>query len=124
MSRIKGKNTKPEMVVRKFLFAKGFRFRVHDKRLPGKPDVVLPKLKTVILINGCFWHGHKNCNYFKLPKTRTKWWKEKIEKNILNDKKSLRLLKKAGYRTIVIWECKLKLKNLATTLSSLEKKLK
>jgi len=124
MSRIKGKNTKPEMAVRRFLFGKGFRYRVHDKKLPGKPDIVLPKLKTVILVHGCFWHGHKNCKYFKLPKTRTKWWKEKIEKNILNDKKSLRLLKKTGYKTIVIWECKLKLKNLAGTLSLLEKKLR
>jgi len=79
MSRIKGKDTKPEMLVRKFLFSKGFRYRLYDKKLPGKPDIVLPKYKTVIFIHGCFWHGHEGCKYFVVPKTRTEWWKAKID---------------------------------------------
>jgi len=77
MSRIKSKDTKPEMLVRKFLFSKGFRYRLHVKNLPGKPDIVLPKYRTVIFVNGCFWHGHENCKYFVIPKTRTNRWKEK-----------------------------------------------
>lgn len=78
MSQIKSKNTKPEILVRKFLFAKGLRFRLHDKNLPGKPDIVLKKYKTVIFVDGCFWHGHDKCKYFIIPKTRTDWWLEKI----------------------------------------------
>ncbi len=85
MSQIKGKNTKPELLVRKFLFAHGYRYRLHDKKLPGKPDIVLPKYKTVIFVNGCFWHGHQDCKYYVIPETRTEWWKEKIKKNRLND---------------------------------------
>ena len=108
MSRIRSKDTKPEMFVRKFLFAHGFRYRLHDKKLPGKPDIVLPKYKTVIFVNGCFWHGHKNCKYFKLPMTRTNWWKEKIERNILNDKKKKVLLKHSlNYKVITLWSCDL-----------------
>lgn len=87
MSRIKGKDTKPELLVRKFLFANGFRYRLHDKKLPGKPDIVLPKYKTVLLVHGFFWHGHKNCKYFVMPQTRTEWWVNKIDTNISNDKK-------------------------------------
>ena len=108
MSRIKNKNTKPEILVRKFLFANGFRYRLNDKKLPGKPDIVLPKYKTVIFVNGCFWHGHENCKYFKLLGTRTEWWKEKIEGNIKNDIKKHTLLEEAGYKVIVIWECEVK----------------
>jgi DNA mismatch endonuclease (patch repair protein) len=108
MSRIKNKDTKPEMLVRKFLFANGFRYRLNDKKLPGKPDIVLPKYKTVIFVNGCFWHGHENCKYFKLPGTRTEWWKEKIEKNIDNDlRKHLQLIE-LGYKVLIIWECEIK----------------
>jgi len=116
MSRIKGKNTKPEMLVRKFLFSKGFRYRINDKKLPGKPDIVLPKYKTVIFVNGCFWHGHKNCKYFKLPKTRTDWWKEKIEKTILNDFEKQTQLVKMGYRVLIIWECEVKNKSFYNTI--------
>ena len=116
MSRIKGKNTKPEMLVRKFLFSKGFRYRINDKKLPGKPDIVLPKYKTVIFVNGCFWHGHKNCKYFKLPKTRTDWWKEKIEKTILNDFEKQTQLKNMGYRVLIIWECDVKNKSFYNTI--------
>lgn len=103
MSRIKGKDTKPEMLVRKFLFSNGFRYRLHDKKLPGKPDLVLPKHKTVIQVHGCFWHGHKGCKYYVIPKTRTKWWKEKIERNIERDQIAEKELKSEGWRVIVIW---------------------
>ena len=116
MSRIKSKNTKPEILVRKFLFANGFRYRLNDKKLPGKPDIVLPKYKTVIFVNGCFWHGHENCKYFKLPKTRTEWWKEKIDGNINNDLKKHTLLEEAGYKVVVIWECEIKSKEFYNTI--------
>lgn len=124
MSRIKSKNTKPEILVRKFLFANGFRYRINDKKLPGKPDIVLPKYKTVIFVNGCFWHGHEDCKYFKLPATRIDWWKEKIEKNIENDLKKHAQLKVAGYKVIVIWECELKGKTKEVTLFEIKKSLK
>lgn len=116
MSRIKNKNTKPEILVRKFLFANGFRYRINDKKLPGKPDIVLPKYKTVIFVNGCFWHGHENCKYFKLPATRTEWWKEKIEGNIKNDTIKHSLLREAGYKVMVIWECEIKNKSIFDTI--------
>lgn len=116
MSRIKSKNTKPEILVRKFLFANGFRYRLNNKKLPGKPDIVLPKYKTVIFVNGCFWHGHENCKYFKLPGTRTEWWKEKIEGNIKNDRIKHYQLHEAGYRVIVIWECEVKNKSIFSTI--------
>ena len=96
MAAIKGKNTKPEMLVRKFLHAQGFRYRLHVKNLPGNPDIVLPKYKTVIFVHGCFWHGHENCKYFVVPKTRTQWWLDKINGNIANDEKALEALKKVG----------------------------
>ncbi len=108
MSMIKGKDTKPEIIVRKFLFQNGFRYRINFTKLPGKPDIVLPKYKTVIFINGCFWHGHKNCNYFVVPKTRTKWWIEKINKTKERDVLIMNELKKLGWRIFVIWECELK----------------
>lgn len=116
MSRIKNKNTRPEMLVRRFLFARGFRYRLNDKKLPGKPDIALPKYKTVIFVNGCFWHGHENCRYFKLPATRTEWWREKIEGNIQNDIKKHALLTDAGYKVIVVWECEVKNKSVYTTI--------
>src|SRR5664279_274178 len=108
MSRIKGKNTKPEMLVRKFLHSHGFRYRLHDKKLPGKPDIVLPKYKTVIFVNGCFWHGHGSCKYFVIPKTKTEWWLSKINSNKERDNLYVLLLKDAGWRSITLWECSLK----------------
>ncbi|MCC6865197.1 MAG: DNA mismatch endonuclease Vsr [Ignavibacteria bacterium] len=120
MSRIRSKNTKPEMIVRSWLHNQGYRFRLHDKSLPGKPDIVLKKYKTVIFVNGCFWHGHKNCKYFILPKTRTKWWKDKIEGNITRDKKTKRDLKKLGWKVINIWGCKIQLNMKATKLNYLK----
>jgi len=108
MSMIKGKNTKPEIIIRKLLHSKGYRFRVHDKKLPGKPDIVLKKYKTVINVHGCFWHGHKGCRYFVIPKTRTKWWIQKITLNKENDKRNKRRLMKLGWLVIDIWECQTK----------------
>jgi DNA mismatch endonuclease (patch repair protein) len=119
MSQIKGKNTKPEMLVRKFLHARGFRYKLHDKTLPGKPDLVLPKYKTVIFIHGCFWHGHKDCRYFVVPKTRTEWWLGKINGNIANDEKAQRALIEKGWLIVVIWECDLKSARLHDTLQEL-----
>lgn len=119
MSRIKGKDTQPEMLVRKFLFAHGFRYRLHDKKLPGKPDIVLPKYKTVIFVHGCFWHGHEGCRYYVVPKTRTEWWLSKINGNITNDLKKELKLNEAGWRIIRIWECDLKPGKLERTLAEL-----
>jgi DNA mismatch endonuclease (patch repair protein) len=123
MSRIRSTDTKPELLVRKFLHARGFRYTLHDKKLPGKPDIVLPKYKTVIFIHGCFWHGHANCKYFVVPKTRTNWWRHKIATNKANDTKTVKALKKDGWIVITIWECRLKPAKLEQTLSSLLKKL-
>jgi DNA mismatch endonuclease, patch repair protein len=108
MSQIKGKNTKPEIFVRIFLFSKGFRFRLHDKKLPGKPDIILPKYKTVIFVNGCFWHGHENCKYFVVPKTRSDWWQKKIENTRMRDLESKIELIEKGWDVIEIWECNVK----------------
>jgi DNA mismatch endonuclease (patch repair protein) len=123
MSRIKGKDTKPEMLVRKFLHAQGFRYKLHDKTLPGKPDLVLPKYKTVIFIHGCFWHGHTNCKYFTIPKTRTQWWINKINTNKANDAKAVKALRKEGWKVIVIWGCQLKISKVDKTLKNLSKKI-
>lgn len=118
MSRIKGKDTKPELVVRKFLFANGFRYRLHQKNLPGKPDIVLPKYKTVIFVNGCFWHGHQNCKYFVPPKTRTQWWLQKITNTQKRDRQAQIELQTLGWHTITIWECELKPKKREERLNS------
>jgi len=108
MSRIRSTNTKPEETVRKYLFSKGFRYRKNDLKLPGKPDIVLPKYKTVIFVNGCFWHKHEGCRYFVWPKNNADFWREKIERNIARDIQVYRLLESEGWRIIVVWECELK----------------
>jgi len=108
MSQIRSKNTKPELIVRSWLHKQGYRFRLHDKKLPGKPDIVLKKYKTVIFVHGCFWHGHKNCKYYVVPKTRTKWWLDKINGNKARDKNTQRELKKLGWKIINIWQCKIR----------------
>lgn len=125
MSRIRSKDTKPELLVRKFLHKNGFRYRLHVKDMPGKPDIVLPKYKTVIFIHGCFWHGHEGCRYFVVPKTRTEWWLNKINGNISNDIKAETDLMANGWKIIKIWECDLKkaflndsLDRLLTTLNT------
>lgn len=119
MSQIKAKNTKPELLVRKFLHAQGFRYSLHNKKLPGKPDIVLPKYKTIIFIHGCFWHGHKNCKFFVVPKTRTSFWLNKINSNKANDEKAVKALRKDGWEVITIWECRLKPAKVARTFSAL-----
>ncbi len=107
MSRIHGKDTQIEVLVRKYLFAKGYRFRKNDKRYPGKPDVVLPKYRTVIFVNGCFWHRHKGCKNATIPKTRTEFWTTKLERNVENDEKNMSMLLSEGWNVITIWECEL-----------------
>ena len=124
MRMIKGKDTKPEMLVRKFLFAAGYRYKLHDKTLPGKPDIVLPKYNTVIFVHGCFWHGHKDCKYFVVPKTRTEWWTAKIEGNIERDNENKLELAKIGWHLITIFECQLRKSQIATTTHKLIKKIK
>jgi DNA mismatch endonuclease, patch repair protein len=127
MSQIKNKNTKPEILVRKFLFSKGFRYRINDKKLPGKPDLVLPKFKSVILIHGCFWHAHSNCKYFKMPKTNRDFWENKILINTLRDARVKNELGELGWKVFILWECELKgdkhsiLSKLVEDLSFLKK---
>ena len=104
MSGIRGKDTSPELLIRKALHARGFRFRVHAKNLPGKPDLLLPKYKAVVFIHGCFWHGH-GCRYFKIPQTRPEFWLEKIEKNRNRDALQESTLKVMGWRVLIVWEC-------------------
>ena len=108
MSRIRSKNTKPEIIIRKFLFAHGFRFRINVKRLPGTPDIVLRKYQTVIFVNGCFWHGHEGCRYFRLPKSNVDFWKNKIERNKERDLRERIKLRDMGWHVIQFWECQLK----------------
>ncbi len=108
MSQIKSKDTKPEEKVRRYLFSKGFRYRKNDKRFPGKPDIVLPKYKTVIFVNGCFWHHHENCKVASTPKDNAEFWQEKFERNIKRDAENYRQLKSIGFNVIVIWECEIK----------------
>ena len=118
MAAIKGKNTKPEIAVRKALHAAGFRFRLHGKNLPGNPDIVLPKHKTAIFVHGCFWHGH-NCREFRWPKTRTAFWRNKILGNKKRDQLSRRKLKSLGWTQLVVWECKITPTRLSGIVSSL-----
>lgn len=119
MSRIRSKDTKPELLVRKFLHKNGFRYRLHVKDMPGKPDIVLPKYRTVIFIHGCFWHGHEGCKYYVVPKTRTEWWLHKIGTNTANDANAEKLLKALGWNIIKIWECELKKSSLEDTSNNL-----
>jgi DNA mismatch endonuclease (patch repair protein) len=108
MAGIRGKNTKPEKAIRSALWRHGFRFRVHQKCLPGRPDIVIPKWKAVIQVQGCFWHGHVGCRYFRYPATRRAFWKRKIVKNRLRDRKTSKLLECLGFRSILVWECALR----------------
>ena len=111
MSRIKGKNTKPEMIVRKWLWHNGYRYRLHREDLPGKPDIVFAGLRKIIFVNGCFWHKH-NCNYFKWPKSNTKFWRQKIEANVRRDADNYISLNTTGWDYMVVWECEIKERNL------------
>lgn len=116
MSRIRAKHTRPEMLIRKFLFSQGFRYTLHPTALAGKPDIVLKKYQTVIFVNGCFWHGHTGCKIFKMPKSRQDYWIPKIERNISKHSIDKRTLKKLGWKVIVVWECQLKKNKLDKTL--------
>ena len=123
MSRIRGKDTSIEVKVRKYLFSKGFRFRKNDKRLPGKPDVVLPKYHTVIFIHGCFWHRHPGCKDTTTPKTRTEYWLDKFERNVANDRARYESLEAAGWNVITLWECDIN-KRFDETMSRVVQELK
>ena len=112
MAAIKSKDTKPELLVRKYLFAKGFRYRIHVKELPGKPDIVLKKYRTVIFINGCFWHAHEGCKDFVWPRNNQAFWKKKIEGNAVRDQINYEKLHSQGWNVIICWECQLKNKLL------------
>lgn len=125
MSRIRSKNTKPELLVRSMLHRLGYRFTVNgpkNKQLPGKPDIVLPKYRTVIFVHGCFWHTHEGCKNYRLPKTRTEWWQAKLEGNAARDARRQAELRKMGWKVLVVWECELgnfeKLSELESTLPS------
>ena len=119
MSHVRGKDTKPEVMVRKFLFAQGFRYRLYRKDLPGKPDIVLPKYNTVIFINGCFWHGHSGCKYATIPEANHDFWLAKISGNIERDKSNYAKLYELGWKVIEIWQCELKPKFREQTLNNL-----
>lgn len=123
ISQIKGKNTKPEEKVRKYLFGRGLRYRKNDKRLLGHPDIVLPKYKTVVLVNGCFWHVHEGCKYFKWPESNVKFWKNKLTQNRRRDVVKIQALKELDWKVIVVWECELKGDNQTTGLNKLYLKI-
>lgn len=124
MSRIKDKNTKPELLVRSFLHQNGFRYRLHVKNLPGKPDIVLKKHKTIVFVHGCFWHGHEGCKYFVIPKTRTQWWLDKINRNKAKDIESHETLIANNWNIITIWECELKNDKIGATFENLLNEIK
>ena len=119
MSQIRSTNSKPEIIVRKYLFSKGLRYRKNVKTLPGKPDIVLPKYKTIVFVNGCFWHGHKDCKYFVMPKTNVEFWENKISNNISRDNETYNKLSNLGWNIIVVWECDLKKNKRENTLEYL-----
>lgn len=123
MARIRSKNTKPEIMVRKYLFARGFRYRKNVRRLPGTPDIVLRKYRTVIFVNGCFWHGHEGCRYSHLPKSNVEFWRNKIERNKKRDLRERVELRRMGWHVIQVWECQLKPKEREMTLRSIEQAL-
>lgn len=124
MSKIRNKDTKPEILVCKYLFSKGFRYRKNDVRFPGKPDIVLPKYKTVIFVNGCFWHKHEGCKYFVWPKSNGEFWRSKILSNVERDFRNYDRIKEMGWKVIVIWECELKKGVVEETLTELERTLR
>lgn len=119
MAAIHGKDTKPELIVRRYLFSRGFRYRLNHPRLPGHPDLVLRKYRTVIFVNGCFWHGHEDCPSFRLPKTNTDYWRAKITRNKERDMEEQRRLAAMGWHCVTVWECQLKPAYRERTLASL-----
>ena len=124
MSHIRGKDTRPEEIVRKYLFSKGYRYRKNDSRYPGKPDIVLPKYRTVIFINGCFWHRHPGCRYATTPATNPEFWQKKFDQNVARDRKVQDQLRADGWNVIVVWECEIsRKKDQADRLSRLEEEI-
>lgn len=117
MAAVKSKDTKPEKILRSFLHGKGLRYRLHVHGLPGRPDIVFPRLKTLVFMHGCFWHGHHNCKLARIPKSNVRFWKEKIESNMARDKKNIVELKEDGWRVLTIWECQLKDEELLNRLT-------
>ena len=124
MSKVTGKDTTPEIIVRRYLFSLGFRFRKNVSELPGKPDIVLPKYKTVVFVNGCFWHGHRNCKKASLPRSNRDFWEQKILRNTSRDRAQKRALKKMGYRVLVVWQCELRPAFRDKNLEKLVKKVR
>lgn len=122
MSRIKGKDTKPELIVRSLLHKMGYRFRLHEKDLPGRPDIVLPKYRTVIFVHGCFWHRHEGCKFAYTPKSRVDFWEKKFSDNAERDKKTSEELARAGWKIVIVWECQMK--NIPATKKFLSEQLK
>lgn len=120
MSKIRSKDTKPEKILRSALHLRGYRFRIHKKELPGKPDIVLPKYNTVVFVHGCFWHYHKECKEGRIPDTNSKFWKEKLFKNVEKDKKHQQQCIDLGWKTVVVWECELE-KNITEVIRKLER---
>ena len=120
MSKVPSKGTKPEIIVRKYLFSKGYRYRINDKRLPGTPDIVLPKYRSVLFVHGCFWHGHNGCSNYRAAKTNTSFWSAKITRNQERDQEVWRLLEAKGWNVIIIWECQLKKNLIQDTLKRVE----
>ena len=118
--KIRNINTKPEKKIRSILFLRGYRFKIHDKKLPGKPDIVMPKLKTVVNVHGCYWHYH-GCSRSNVPKTKTKYWLEKLENNKRRDSQNKRKLTKLGWKVIDVWECTLKRRNIDKTFDKLQR---
>lgn len=124
MSAVRSSDTKPEMIVRSYLHREGFRYALHSKKLPGRPDIVLVSRKIAIFVNGCFWHGHKNCAGAKLPASNTGFWRGKLSGNAVRDKKNLILLREMGYKVITVWQCDLKSKVREKSLRSLVRKIR
>jgi len=124
MSAIRSRNTRPEILVRHFLWSRGFRYRLNKAGLPGHPDIVLSKYRTCIFVNGCFWHGHENCRYFRLPATNRDFWQKKIARNVERDAEELRQLASMGWHCITVWECGLRKDRRESTLESLAATLK
>lgn len=123
MSRIRSESTKPEIKLRKALWSLGYRYRINDKRLPGSPDVVLPKYHTVVFVHGCFWHGHKDCPRYVVPKTNIEFWVNKVSRNQKRDEEKWRQLEAKGWSVIIVWECELEKKRFDSTISRVEKEI-